>query len=247
MSSEYCVYVHTNKANGMRYVGITKQKLEQRWARGYGYYKQEHFFRAIKKYGWNGFTHEVVLSGVSKEAACAEEQRLIELYQTTDNTKGYNKSTGGEAGSFGVESSELSRRLAKERMTQMWQDEAFREKRRQITVEMNKRDDIRRKRSESSKGRIVSDETRRKMSENRMGKGMGRRSAEAVKHMREHHAGGAPKSAVLCIETGKTYSCINEAARDTGIRKEQISGCCKKRPHYNTAGGYHWQYAKNET
>ena len=53
-------------------------------------------------------------------------------------------------------------------------------------------------------------------------------------------------SPVICIELNKTYNSIKEASKDLNIQQAHISGCCAKRKHYITAGGYHWQYVKEE-
>ena len=92
---DYIVYVHTNKANGMKYVGITKRPTWRRWGHGSGYSKNPRFYNAIKKYTWEGFEHEVVASGLTKEQAEAEEVRLIKFYDSTNRSKGYNLDNGG--------------------------------------------------------------------------------------------------------------------------------------------------------
>ena len=51
---------------------------------------------------------------------------------------------------------------------------------------------------------------------------------------------------VICIELNKTYNSIKEASKDLNIQQAHISGCCAKRKHYITAGGYHWRYVKEE-
>ena len=38
------------------------------------------------------------------------------------------------------------------------------------------------------------------------------------------------------------YSCIIEAERETGIDRRHISKVCRHKPHYNTAGGYKWEF-----
>lgn len=65
----YSVYCHTNKINGKRYIGITKRQPEKRWANGYGYSNNRHFFAAIQKYGWDSFYHEVWFTDLSYEDA----------------------------------------------------------------------------------------------------------------------------------------------------------------------------------
>lgn len=87
-----------------------------------------------------------------------------------------------------------------------------------------------------------SEESKILMSERRKGKGKAKRTPEQIAKMKANHSGGAEKIAVFCVETQKKYLSINDAARDTGINKKQISGCCRKVPHYNTAGGFHWEY-----
>lgn len=56
-NGNYTVYVHVNKINGKMYVGITSQTVEQRWRQGKGYKHCVFFYRAIEKYGWDGFEH----------------------------------------------------------------------------------------------------------------------------------------------------------------------------------------------
>lgn len=98
----YTVYIHTNKHNGKKYVGITSQKPEQRWDGGYGYYLNKPFFRAIKKYGWhNGFTHDIIAEGLTAERAAEMERELIAQYDSNNQQHGYNR-TGGGFGYDGV-------------------------------------------------------------------------------------------------------------------------------------------------
>ena len=95
LSSNYTVYKHTNKVNGKVYIGITNQAVERRWQNGAGYVGT-YFGKAIKKYGWDNFTHEVLFSGLDKETACEVEIALIKAYRSNLREKGYNISKGGE-------------------------------------------------------------------------------------------------------------------------------------------------------
>lgn len=85
-------------------------------------------------------------------------------------------------------------------------------------------------------------ESRELMSKNRKGKGLRKFSEDHIRKMKENHSGGAEKKKVLCIETGKIYESINDAARDVKANKKLISNCCRKVPHYNTAKGCHWAF-----
>ena len=91
----YCVYCHVNKHNNKRYVGITKQNPERRWNNGRGYVNSPHFYAAIKKYGWEEFTHEILFTNLSKKEAEEKEIYLIAKWNLQNKSKGYNVCAGG--------------------------------------------------------------------------------------------------------------------------------------------------------
>lgn len=99
---KYTIYKHTNKINGKSYIGQTLQvDLRIRFKNGRGYHKQKIFFKAILKYGWENFIHEVLEIVDSKEQANARERYYIKLYNTYvgfENAWGYNATPGGDDG-----------------------------------------------------------------------------------------------------------------------------------------------------
>lgn len=92
---EWCVYKHTNKLNGKCYIGITSQDVRIRWNGGWGYQYCPHFWKAIQKYGWDNFEHEILYRGLTKEEAESWEVDLIAEYLSADCRFGYNVSLGG--------------------------------------------------------------------------------------------------------------------------------------------------------
>lgn len=97
----YTVYMHVNKANGKKYIGITCQKnLQNRWKNGAGYRQQKRFYNAIKCYGFEGFYHLVLESGLTKEQAEAKEQEYIRKYKSNDLNYGYNIENGGHVNKY---------------------------------------------------------------------------------------------------------------------------------------------------
>lgn len=94
----YKLYMHINKFNNKKYIGITKNRPEERWLSGKGYKYNIRFYNDILKYGWDdGFEHEILLCGLTYEEACNKEIELIEKHQTRDKNKGYNIAIGGDA------------------------------------------------------------------------------------------------------------------------------------------------------
>lgn len=93
----WTVYVHINKKNFKCYVGVTSKSPEKRWLNGIGY-KNQLFYNAIKKYGWDGFYHEIVASGITKDEAENFEKILIDKLDSLINKNGYNVAVGGIGG-----------------------------------------------------------------------------------------------------------------------------------------------------
>ena len=108
MEYNYKVYAHINKTNGKIYVGITCKSLKQRWRNGKGY--NGYFGRAINKYGWDGFEHELIASGLTRQEACNFEVLLIKELQSNNSKYGYNITMGGDSGRKGLKASEEYRR-----------------------------------------------------------------------------------------------------------------------------------------
>ena len=97
----WIVYKHTNKTSNKVYIGITKKTMMKRWyehvsasnkedCRASGY----HFHRAIKKYGKDDWSHEVLVESIQTiEEASTLEIEFIAKYNST--IEGYNKTSGG--------------------------------------------------------------------------------------------------------------------------------------------------------
>ena len=91
----YTIYAHINNSNGKVYIGQTQQNVNKRWQNGYGYVDNDYFYKAIKKYGWDGFKHIILFENLSPEMADIIEIALIDKYKSNIREFGYNLSGGG--------------------------------------------------------------------------------------------------------------------------------------------------------
>ena len=91
MNKPYVVYCHTSPS-GKKYIGMSKN-VKRRWeANGKNYKMCTKFYNAIKKYGWENITHEILEENLTKEEAERLEEFYIKEFDTVNN--GYNMLKG---------------------------------------------------------------------------------------------------------------------------------------------------------
>ena len=74
--------MHENNINGKRYIGITSNNVEVRWKNGHGYSEKLPIGRAIRKYGWDNFSHKILYENLSEtEAKRIEVNRKRQLIE----------------------------------------------------------------------------------------------------------------------------------------------------------------------
>ena len=256
----YSVYKHTSP-NGKIYIGITAIDPEKRWKQGYSH--NRHFSMAIKKYGWENISSEIIASNLTQKDACEMEISLIKEYNSTNRNYGYNISTGGESGRLGVKASKESiekmraakvgKKLTEEHKRKISESEKgkivskeTREKLRIANTGKKHTEETKRKLSKIVTGRKVSEETKKKKSMMNSGKGnpfYGRKHTEDAKRkVSEKHS-----KTVVCLETGEIFVSAKSASAFLGLSKTSVSEACRGKT--KTAGGFHWKYledAENE-
>lgn len=214
----YCVYMHVCP-NDKKYIGITYQEPKKRWKSGHGYKKNNHFFNAISKYGWNNIKHIILFQNLSKEQAEEMEIKLIRDYKTNNRLFGYNVANGGEH--RGKTSEETKRKIS---LANKGINNGMYGK---ISPNRGKKysDEFKLKLSESHKGQIP------------WNKGIPSKK-ETILKWKESNKYRMKR--VKCIETGVIYASVREAERETGLYRSNIICCCKGKT--NTCGKMHWIY-----
>lgn len=173
-AKKWCVYCHTNKINEKKYFGITSRNLKNRWKNGNGYRNQIAFWLAIKKYGWNGFIHEVVIDNLTEKEAKEKEIELIALYKTNcrryyNPAYGYNMTDGGD-GTSGRPLTEETRKKISKSLAGREMTEESRKKMSESKKGISFAEEHRRKIGASQLGKKLSEETKKKISESRLRK-----------------------------------------------------------------------------
>ena len=218
---KYSLYMHTNKINGKRYIGITKQDPERRWGVNGAHYKESpHLYSAIQKYGWDNFDHRIIHSGMTRDDACLLEKHYISHFKTQDRHYGYNSFEGGSAPIIPEDVREKMSRSMLGNQNCLGR----------VTSEETKR-----KISEAQKGRTLTEEHRLALrkpksvtypcSEERR-----QRIIDAKKD----------KKSIICVENGVIYPSIHECARQMNIPATSI--CAVLNGRHKSIGGYHFKY-----
>ena len=235
----WCVYIHTNLINNKKYIGITGQyPPEKRWKKdGSGYFQVGCFGSAIKKYGWDNFSHKILVSGITFEKACELEKAYIKKYETKA-PNGYNLTDGGE-GTFGWNPPESFRRKQSIIHKRQWENEEYRKRNVAIRQDENgvyKSQEFRNKISRLVTGEnnpnyhnYWTDEQKEKLREKQ-------KQNPIYKNENNPNA-----KKVMCVETGEIFDCIKFAREKYNIKSEGSMTVALKHPT-RTAGGLHWRY-----
>lgn len=197
-NENYIVYMHVNKINQKKYIGITKNLPEERWVNGNGY-KRQAFYNAIQKYGWDNFDHVILFDNLTQSEACEKEKEMIFYYQSNNKSFGYNVSPGGENGHNDLWNDPEYRIVQTRERKDRWNDVQFREKHAQSMKVAMENDSYKQKQSIKTKERWDNGEF----------------SDIFCKP-------------VMCLETGIIYKSVKEASDKTDIHRTDIGKCCNK-------------------
>ena len=92
------IYRATNLINNKVYIGQTTSTLDQRIKQHYAKRNDgSYFHNALKKYGVDGFSWEIIDQAENEEELIEKEIYWIAYYESfIDKSKGYNSTSGGE-------------------------------------------------------------------------------------------------------------------------------------------------------
>jgi group I intron endonuclease len=170
------VYVLTNKINGKRYVGIGcgKKGIEGRWAqyKRYECKQQTKLYNALKLYGVDNFTFEVILETDDIDNAKRSEMFLIDVWNLQDDRYGYNITAGGDSIRLGLKhSEETKQKISNSNKGKCaWfkgkhHTEESKQKLREANLGKKASEETKQKLREAGKGKKMSEENKLKLSE----------------------------------------------------------------------------------
>lgn len=210
----YYIYCHT-APNGKRYIGQTCLDPRTRWKNGRGYVSCTYIYRAIKKYGWDNFRHDILCVVHSRKMADLFEKYYIKKYDTLNEEHGYNLTEGG-AGVVGC----------------VWDEERKRQRSEKISGEGN-----------PMYGRHHTAECRARISQNRRGKEVSpeMREFRTGVLLESNKKRRVPINQYdLDGNLIATYEGFGDMERATGFDHSPVVDVCQGK--YDTAYGFKWEY-----
>lgn len=236
----YCVYAHINKVNGKIYFGITKGYVKDRWGAGSGYAKSTKFYPAIKKYGWDGFYHVVILRYLSEEEATYLEKSYIRLYNTTNREFGYNTDKGGKLSSLSARAKR--KKIAERRMRPIICLETMQRYESQADLaNIEGRSHSYVHDTCKSKGSRVHDGKHYLYVEDYVKMNL-QEIQDIIDGKLQNH------QEVVCMETGEVFWDATKAGQTLPYGKYSVSNRCnhfRERGKDNFAGGFHWAFKED--
>ena len=220
--NKYTVYKHVSP-DGRVYIGITGRKPMERWQCGHGYARNTYFTRAINKYGWENFTHEILFEGLTREEAISKEVELIAEYRSNERQFGFNISSGGESKTGTVISD--------------WHRSQISKANRGKTVSAETREKLRK----STKNMWSNPEYVKHMREINLGEN----NPVYGRHIPDEEKVSRGAKAISQYSLDGEFICNHvssrEAEKASGVARANIVKCCKGK--YKQSGGYVWKYS----
>jgi group I intron endonuclease len=247
----YIIYKHTSPS-GKIYIGQTCQSHKQRWRSGKGYKNNQYLCKAMDKYGWDNFKHEIITTDLTKKEADWVEKYLIAYYHSNEEDFGYNLTKGGEGCIGFKQTNEVKERISKANKGRKRTEEQ-KEKYRKSHIGLKASEDAKKKMSESRKKWLLNPDNRKKCANYGENNGMYGRRGESSPNFGKHHIGvpcsdkkkeQQSKAIFQCDLNNniiKKYKSITEASLDNNITIQGISMCC--RGIIKTYKKYIWSYA----
>lgn len=202
--NNYTVYMHICP-NNKKYIGITCKKPKYRWGNGKGYKNNDHFYKAIQKYGWENIKHIILFEELTKEEAEQKEIEFIAKYNTTNREYGYNNENGGH---YVGKVSKRSKSKISKSVKELWKNEEYRKKQTLKNPRMlgkHHSEETKQKMREKALGRKISPEQKEKLRQSHLGKKitdeqkekqrqkmLGRKMSEATKKKLSEQRKGKP-------------------------------------------------------
>lgn len=215
----YCIYCYTNRINGKKYIGQTKDI--RRRCHPSNYKSCSKFYAAIEKYGYENFDFEILEKDLTIDEANIKEEEYIFNLNTIQN--GYNIKSGGLNNIYSEES--------KKKMSNKCKT-----KQRIRCIETNKEYNSAME-IERELGYANSNIIACCLGKTHTAYGY---TWEYIDKEITVDRTDKRKRKVYCVELKKVFESAAKAAEETGTYRSNITKCCQNK--LNTTGGYHWNY-----
>jgi len=251
------VYMFTNIINDKKYIGITTKILEERYKNHiWNINDGGYFHNAIKKYGIENFTLEIIDKACSVNELKEKEKYWIKFYNT--RKQGYNLTDGGD-GAWGYKHTEETKEYLREINTGSNNHRYGKEISMEQKIKL-----IERLTGENNHnyGKPMNDEIKKKISNTKIKNGSSKgnnnpnygkkHNKETKQKMSDNHSdfsGGNHPQAIEIVQLTKDNIFVNvfpsskEASEHTGADRSHIIKCCKNK--VKTAKGFKWMYKKD--
>jgi group I intron endonuclease len=224
----HLIYKHTSPS-GKSYIGQTKD-----YAARCGQHQLESsrcaaFKAAIKKYGWNNFTHEILVDQITLEEANTLEVFYIAEHRSL-SPNGYNLTTGGKV-------CKMSKETVAKLSARIYSDES------------------KAKMSAAGKGKVISGTTKQKMSTKKQGIPRDEATKQKISHSNMGHQVTELTRQTLSASLSKHYNIvqsngvilfdwtIDDFCLMFGYVKRTVDSM--KRRNNNLYKGFHFQLTLN--